>query len=121
MVGKKNFHVFYEGRLRWGTGGARIAFHTELFPFLLFSESTSSGIVDMLVHKKCYIKINKSFSGGKLPELQIGIMLLGHQKTTHCSSGTSLKTKLYHCGGTYTFFFYKKKVYKKMRLKSSKS
>ena len=54
---------------QWGVGGPRIALHTELFPSLLSSERAFSSIVDSLVHKNC--------SGGKPPDAQIDIVLLG--------------------------------------------
>ena len=62
-----------------GTGGARIAIHTELFPSLLSAEETFSGIADWLVPE--------TFSGGKPPDPQIIIVLLGDQCIKYCSSG----------------------------------
>ena len=55
--------------IQWGAGGARIAVHTKLFPSLLYSERAFCGSVDSLVHK--------SFPGGKPPDHQIRILLLG--------------------------------------------
>ena len=63
-----------QGCLRWGAGGAaapsalihggaggaRIALHTELFPFLLSAEEAFSSIVASLVQE--------NFAGGKPPD-----------------------------------------------------
>ena len=68
-----------QGRLRWGAGGARITLHTELFPFLLSTEEAFSGIVDSFIQENC--------SGGKPPDPQIIVVLLGDQCIKHCSSG----------------------------------
>ena len=60
-------------------GGARIVLHTELFPSLLSSEGAFSDIVDRLPRE--------SFSGGKPPDPQITIVLVGDQYIKHRSSG----------------------------------
>ena len=82
-----------QGRLRGGqdgqlppllsfmgeAGGARVDLQTELFPSLLSAEEAFSGIVDGLVQK--------NLSGGKPPDPQIIIALLGDRCITHYSSG----------------------------------
>ena len=72
-----------------GAGGARITLHAELTPSLLSSEWAFSGIVDSLVQE--------TFSGGKPPDSQIIIVLLGNQCSKHFSSSKEefLKTIIY--------------------------
>ena len=67
----------------WGAGGARIALHSELFPSLLSSEGAFSSFVDSL--------LQENFSGGKPPDPQISLVLLGNQYTKHCSSGKEIE------------------------------
>ena len=81
-----------------GPGGARISLHSELFPSILSSHRAFSGIADSLVHKH--------FSESKPPSSltpKITFLLLGDQHNKHCSSGKSLKTKIYPCGGTIIY------------------
>ena len=65
-------------------GGVRIPFHTELPPSLLSTEEAFSGIVDSLVQE--------NFSGGKPPDPQIIVVLLGDHCIKHCSSGKKPKS-----------------------------
>ena len=104
-----NFIIMcWQGCLRWGgrrgscplcphsrgAGGARIALHTEFFPSLLSAEEAFSGIVDSLAQGH--------FSGGKPPDPQIIVVLLGDQCIKHCSSGKEFKDQNLPCGETYT-------------------
>ena len=83
---KLQLHVFFlyeQGRLRRGAGGARIALHTELLPSLLSAEEALFGTIDSLVQE--------NFSGGKPPNPQMILVLLGDQCIRHCSSGKEFK------------------------------
>ena len=70
-----------------GAGGARISLHYAfiLNSFHLFHllKGHFSGIVDNVVQD--------DFSGGKSPDPQIAIVLLGDQYIKHCSSGKEFK------------------------------
>ena len=63
--------------------GGRRGIHTELFPFLLPSEGTFSDVEDGL--------IQENFSGGKPPDPEIAIVLLGDIYSEHCYSGKELE------------------------------
>ena len=78
-------HHFLENLLVVGmpslerAGGVRIVLHTELFLSLLSSQGAFSSV---------YIQfVSRNFSGGKHPDPQINIVLLGDQYTKHYSSG----------------------------------
>ena len=66
-----------------GTPTIGIALHTELFPSLLSAEEAFSSIVDSL--------IQEHFSGGKPPDPQVVLVLLGDQCSKHCSSVKEFK------------------------------
>ena len=66
-----------------GAGGAKIALHTELFLSLLSAEEAFPGIVDSLVQE--------NFSGGKPPDPQIIVLVLGDRCIKYCSSGKGFK------------------------------
>ena len=63
--------------------GGRRGIHTELFPFLLPSEGIFSDVEDGL--------IQENFSGGKPPDPEIAIVLLGDIYSEHCYSGKELE------------------------------
>ena len=66
-----------------GAGGARIALHAELLPFLLPSEGAFSDVVDGW--------IQENFSKGKPPDPQITVVFLGDKYSKHCPSGKELE------------------------------
>ena len=92
---KQTIHKFLDsqGHLYWGTGGARIALHTEFFPSLLSCEGAFSGGVNSLVQE--------IFSGDKPIDPQINTVLQLDKYTKYCSSEKTLKTKIYPCGGAH--------------------
>ena len=75
-----------QGRLRLGAGGERIALHTELFLSLLPFKGAFSGIVDSLIYENFY--------GGKPPNPQSTIVLVGNRYIKHCSPEKEFKQNL---------------------------
>ena len=79
----------------WGARGARIALHTEVFPFLLSCQKTFSSVVDSLVQENFF---------GASPQTP---------NLTWCNYKTKiqnivpleniLKTKIHPCGRTYIY------------------
>ena len=59
------------------------------------AEGAFSDVVDGL--------INKTYSGGKPPDPQITMVLLGDKYSKHCSSGKLFEDQTYPCGETYMY------------------